>query len=58
MTEPENSQSNEEKLTPDEKKTMDIYHFFSRWDMMLFAAVVIILLLVGIYLYLTGIKTA
>jgi len=57
MTEPENSMSPEEK-TPDEKKTFDMYHFFSRWDMLLAAAVIVILVLTGLYLLLTGQQTA
>lgn len=57
MTEPHNSKSHEEELTPDEKKTFDMYHFINRWDMMLAAAVIVVLILAGIYFFLTGVKT-
>lgn len=57
MTEPHNSQSHEE-LTPAEKKTFDMYHFFSRWDMMLAAAIIVLLILATLYFVLTGQKTA
>lgn len=57
MTEPENSKSHEEQ-TPDEKRTFDMYHFFSRWDMMLAAVVIVLLILAGLYFVLTGFKTA
>ena len=46
--EPENSKSPEEK-TPDEKKTFDMYHFFSRWDMMLAGGAILLLLLFTLY---------
>lgn len=52
MTDPENSKS------PDEKKTFDMYHFFSRWDMVLAAVVIILLMLATLYFVLTGQKVA
>lgn len=48
MTDPENLMSHQEQ-TPDEKKTFDMYHFFSRWDMMLAAAVIVLLMLFTLY---------
>lgn len=34
----------------DAKKTFDMYHFISRWDLILLAALIFVLLLVVIYL--------
>lgn len=31
-------------------KTIDMYHFFSRWDVLLFGAFILIILLVVLYL--------
>lgn len=39
-----------QKQTEDEKRTFDIYHFMSRWDMLLAAAVIVFLLFLAIYL--------
>lgn len=47
-----------QEQTEDEKKTFDIYHFFSRWDMLLAAAVIILLIIAGLYFLVSGIKTA
>lgn len=37
----------------DEKRTFDMYHFFSRWDMLLAAGVIIALILAALYYYFT-----
>lgn len=47
MTDPRNSQSE------DETKTFDMYHFFSRKDMVLAAIVIVFLILTGLYFALT-----
>lgn len=46
MTEPRNSKS-------DETKTFNMYHFFSRKDMVLAAVAIVFLLLAGLYFALT-----
>ncbi len=55
MTEPENSTS--KTGSNDETKTFDIYHFFSRKDMILAAVVIVLLMLAGLYFFLSGLKT-
>ncbi len=50
MTEPENSKSN------DETETFDMYHFFSRKDMILAAIVIVLLILAGLYFFLSAPK--
>ncbi len=47
MTEPHNSKSD------DETRTFDMYHFFSRKDMVLAAIVIVFLILAGLYFALT-----
>lgn len=39
--------------SPDDRKTFDMYHFFSRWDMLLAGGVIIALLLAALYYYFT-----
>ncbi len=38
----------------DESHTLDIYHFQSRWDMILVAAVIVALLVILVYLFLSS----
>lgn len=38
----------------DPRKTFDMYHIFSRWDLVLLAAFVLALLLVALFLSLSG----
>lgn len=57
MTDPEHSQSHQEQ-TPDEKKTFDMYHFFSRWDMLLAAILIVFLIILALYLIMSGPKVA
>lgn len=48
-----------ERPQPDEEnRTFDIYHFFSRKDMVLAALVIVFLILAGLYLFLSGQKIA
>ena len=35
-------------------KTIDMYHFFSRWDVLLFGAFILLILLVVLYLMFAG----
>lgn len=56
MTEPKNSMSNKHPETEDETRTFDMYHFFSRKDMILAAIVIVLLVLAGLYFFLSGPK--
>lgn len=54
MTEPKNSKSNIHIESEDDTRTFDMYHYFSRRDMMLAAFVVVFLVLAGLYFFLSG----
>lgn len=56
MTEPENSKSNTHPESEDETRTFDMYHFFSRKDMILAAIVIVLLVVAGLYFFLSGPK--